>query len=316
MSAAQVAENAVAAVARKHPSLGLAVGVIGRDGTAVRVSDDRFGASASFSIGSVTKTFTGLALAVAAGRGEVWLDEPLADLVPPGVRVRAPITLEQLARHTSGLPRLPRGIWPLSHDPYAKVTDAKLWSALSFATPQAQGHFKYSNFGAAVLGAVLARRGGTDYGSLITERVTEPLGLAGTGLQPGTFRATGHRRNGKPVPDWHFSAMAGCGGLWSNVSDLLRFVQAHLAAEGPLYGALAATRQLKVVPGESRGTGLGWFGLSVPKAADVRWHNGMTSGFASFLGFSRSAGIGVVLLADQPKSVDALGVDMLKALAR
>jgi hypothetical protein len=44
------------------------------------------------------------------------------------------------------------------------------------------------------------------------------------------------------------------------------------------------------------------------------WHNGRTGGYASFVGFTREAEAAVVVLANSAKSVDALGVDVLKLL--
>ena len=68
-----------------------------------------------FEIGSITKVFTGIALADAANRGIVKLDDPLVALLPDGsqpddTQVRQ-ITLKQLATHSSGVPRLPADFW-------------------------------------------------------------------------------------------------------------------------------------------------------------------------------------------------------------
>ena len=65
-----------------------------------------------FEIGSVSKVFTALLLATMVGAGEVRLDDPLADFYPElTIPVRGrPVTLRDLATHTSGFPRLPRGV--------------------------------------------------------------------------------------------------------------------------------------------------------------------------------------------------------------
>ena len=80
------------------------------------------GPETSFQIGSVTKVFTALVLADMAERGEVHLSDPAARYLP-GRATDGP-TLADLATHTSGLPRLPRGLLPsaLLHpgDPYAR----------------------------------------------------------------------------------------------------------------------------------------------------------------------------------------------------
>jgi len=67
-----------------------------------------------FEIGSITKVFTSLLLADMVLRDKVALTDPVAKYLPSGVRVPErgghAITLEDLARHRSALPRLPTNI--------------------------------------------------------------------------------------------------------------------------------------------------------------------------------------------------------------
>lgn len=115
-------------------------------------------------IGSITKLFTALLLADMARRGETALDEPMAALLPPGTRVPERhgklITLLQLARHTSGLPRLPPDVPPSSPELYAGYTEERLYAFLAghkLARTPGDG-FEYSNLGAGLLGHVLGLR--------------------------------------------------------------------------------------------------------------------------------------------------------------
>ena len=68
----------------------------------------------------MTKVFTALLLADLAERGQVRLSDPAARYLPGGT---GPVTLADLATHTSGLPRLPSGMrWSAlarPRDPYA-----------------------------------------------------------------------------------------------------------------------------------------------------------------------------------------------------
>ena len=61
-----------------------------------------------FEIGSVTKVFTAALIAEMAGREEVRLDQPVAELLPPGVRIPSyrgrAITLAHLAEDTVACP--------------------------------------------------------------------------------------------------------------------------------------------------------------------------------------------------------------------
>src|SRR6478735_2282732 len=142
-----------------------------------------------FPIGSITKVFTTLVLADAAANGVVSLDTPLAAILPETPPVGPyPITLRHLASHTSGLPRLPKG---LRHqalrnraDPYRNFSTADLLAALEAARPHpAPGQrVRYSNFGMALLGEALSRQSGIPYHRLVLERVAGPLGLRDTSV--------------------------------------------------------------------------------------------------------------------------------------
>jgi hypothetical protein len=47
----------------------------------------------------------------------------------------------------------------------------------------------------------------------------------------------------------------------------------------------------------------------------VLWHNGGTGGFRAFAGFVPAAGVGAVALANDLRSVDRVGLDLLTALS-
>jgi CubicO group peptidase (beta-lactamase class C family) len=114
---------------RSPGNVGLVVGLLVRDECLClgygKVAEDSArppDAGTVFEIGSITKVFTAALLAEMAGREEVRLDQPVAELLPPGVRVPSyrgrAITLAHLAEHTAALPRLPGNLW-------ATVTDKK-----------------------------------------------------------------------------------------------------------------------------------------------------------------------------------------------
>ena len=102
-------------------STGIVAGVVLPDST-TRVAgsgdDNRrpLDGDSVFEIGSITKTFTATLLAVMVHNGEVGLDDPVASLLPEGTSVPSrdghQITLEDLATHTSGLPRNPANLEP------------------------------------------------------------------------------------------------------------------------------------------------------------------------------------------------------------
>ncbi len=80
-------------------------------GKMVRGRPEQPDAESVFEIGSITKVFTSLLLADMVERGEVKLDDAVAQYLPSDVKVPErngrQITLLHLSQHVSGLPRLP-----------------------------------------------------------------------------------------------------------------------------------------------------------------------------------------------------------------
>jgi CubicO group peptidase (beta-lactamase class C family) len=287
-------------------------------------------ANSIFEIGSVTKVFTATLLADMVEQGLVRLDDPIQRYLPEDVRVPIrgrPITLCDLATQTSGLPRLPPGLFRRSlrrrHDPYAGFSEQDLLHALAKTrlkrTPGER--LRYSNFGFGLLGYVLARRAESNYDELVRDRICVPLGLADTGLEIADNAAErfadGHNRRGRSVAHWHLGALAGAGGLRSTVNDLLGFLDVQRTEPAtPLARAARATHGSRATRGRLE-QGLGW--VSLPLRGDPRrmlWHNGGTGGFRSFLGFVPDTSVGVVVLSNSARSVDAIGFRILESLSR
>lgn len=277
----------------------------------------------SFQIGSVTKVVTALLLADAVDRGEVALDEALTSAFPDAASHRSgqPIRLVDLATHTSGLPRLPPGLFSQAlrqrHDPYASFTVEQLEQALTQPPKRPPGgRPRYSNYGAGVLGEALARIAGAPYAQLVHDRIVVPLGLRDTSIEvPGnaTNVAVGHTRRGRRTPDWRLPALAGAGALRSSVRDLLVLLRAHLdPASTPLEPAVRLVTQPRARITRSLEVGLGWHILDRKGGARRWWHNGGTGGFRSFVGFDPAARRAVAVLANDPRSVDPLGELLLE----
>ncbi|WP_374771961.1 beta-lactamase family protein [Streptomyces sp. NBC_01310] len=287
-----------------------------------------------FEIGSVTKSFTALALARLASAGTVGLDEPLGDLLPDGTAVPSrdgrQITLQHLATHTSGLPRLPRGMLlqallrPSKPDPYADCTADVLLAGPARtrlgATPGKR--FRYSNLGAGLLGLALARRAGTDYETLITREICAPLGMTDTVVTVDDTRsersAQGHGRRGRPATPWQLADLVGAGGLRSTATDLVAFVRAQLDG-GPaeLDEAIRLSRSVEHPTSPFAWVHLGWMAhrLHPRQGSHLQvWHNGGTGGFSSFVGFDPEKRLAVIALGNTQRPVDGPAFDLLRTL--
>lgn len=278
-----------------------------------------------FEIGSITKVFTGLLLADMAGRRQVRLSEPVQGLLPPGVRVPTyegrPITLADLATHTSGLPRLPENMAPKDPgNPYADYTRQQLFDFLGgYELKRAPGRrFEYSNLGMGLLGQALAYRAGeADYAALVQHRIVGPLGLHSTAISlPSALQphmAVAHDRTLEPVQNWDLPTIAGAGALRSSADDILTLLEAELGLRAtPLAAAMELQRSARRPIALRQEIALGWM-VRKRLGGEIFWHNGGTGGSTSFMGFDPKTGRGVVVLANAAPDigVDDIGLHLL-----
>ena len=278
--------------------------------------------STLFEIGSVTKAFTGTLLADMVLTHEVALADPVAKYLPgwtiPTYQGQ-PITLLDLATHSSGLPSLPDDFAPANVlDPYADYTEARLTAFLArHQLRRAPGtQYEYSNLGMALLGHALAERAKQPYEVLLRERILAPLGMADTriDLTPEDLprAAAGHNEQLLPTSDWHLPAFLAAGALHSTVPDLLRFAA---AVRDTTRGPLAKTIAFAIVPrrpfNATDSVGLAWHHLHVD-GTDVVWHNGGTGGFRSFLGVAIATGRAVVVLNNANVPMDGVAISLLR----
>jgi CubicO group peptidase (beta-lactamase class C family) len=266
-----------------------------------------------FEIGSVTKVFTALLLTDMVERGEVALSDLVETYLPAGITVPQrngrQITLQDLAAHTSGLPRLPPNFKPKDlSNPYADYTIERLYEFLSsYDLPRdVASQFEYSNLGFGLLGHALERRGGMDYGSLVRTRILDRLGMSSTGItlssdMKGRF-ASGHNSKLERVGNWDVTMLAGAGALRSTADDLLTFLAANLGfTQSPLSPAMTA--MLRIRDSKGRDSAIGWQmvtldGIFARDGRNIVWMSGATFGYRTFIGFDPVARRGVVVLAN------------------
>lgn len=316
----------------ERQSVGIVVGRIGPDGRkvvsygATEKGDSRpLNGDTVFEIGSVTKVFTSLLLSGMVQRGEVALTDPVAKYLPAGTKVPQrngrEITLQDLSTHTSGLPRIPSNMdLKNADDPYVNYNAKQLYQSLaSYALPRDPGsQYEYSNLGGGLLGHTLALRAGMDYGALVRDRITGPLGMKDTAIAlPADLRArlaAGHDAKLNTVPGWNFDVLAGAGALRSTANDMLTFVGAFLGyIKTPLAPAMAAMLDVRKPTGTpGMEVALAWHILGSEDNMLV-WHNGGTGGYRSFIGYDPKTRVGVVVLAnaETAQGVDDIGLHLL-----
>ena len=291
---------------------------------------------ASFRIASMTKSFTAAVVLALRDEGVWQLDDPIERHAPELAAVRgpegsAPLTIRQLLSMTAGLAT--DDAWADRHlDMSAEEIDAIYAAGPTFAHhPNAT--YEYSNLGYAMLGRAVLRATGMRVQRQITERLLQPLGMAGTDwVRPEHDHwARPHRwQDGEIVRDWPTplgdGEIAPMGGLWSTVADLAKWIGWLDSANSTPYqphaiGLSAASRRemqrihtyigITTVAGRTSPAGYG-FGLNARDDATlgkVIAHSGGLPGYGSNMRWFAGRGVGAIALGNSfyaPMSVTTM----------
>lgn len=190
-----------------------------------------------FSICSISKLFTSVAVMQQRDAGRVDLDDPVGEhlswfTIEDSYPDAPPVTVRGLLTHSAGLPR---------------ESDFPYWSGPDFPFPTreqvrervreqrelypAATYFQYSNLGLTLAGELVAAASGMDYDAYVRERILDPLGMDDTHPEIpvgherlasgyGTLGRDGER---EAVPIFQARGIAPAAGFASTVRDLGRF---------------------------------------------------------------------------------------------
>ncbi|NUQ25862.1 MAG: beta-lactamase family protein [Saprospiraceae bacterium] len=257
-----------------------------------RESDSTF-----FSIGSITKQFTGAAILKLEMQGKLKVTDPLSKFFPQAPSDKASITLHQLLTHGAGFPG-------------AIGDDYELLDARAFADRAMQTKllfepgkgYEYSNVGYSLLGIIVEMLSGQSYEQYLSQHIFKPAGMNHTGYLLPEFKkeqlGVGYRdgeRWGTALdhpwlpdgPGWHLRAN---GGIISNVHDMYKW---YLALQKDKVLSEEA-REKYFAPHNREGQadshyGYGWVIMDLPEGRFIQ-HNGGNGVYNAFMGFFPSLG--------------------------
>jgi CubicO group peptidase (beta-lactamase class C family) len=265
-----------------------------------------------YRIGSITKTFTAVALLQLRDAGALALDDPVERHVPDVAH--GSVTLRRLVSHLSGLQREPAGeIWETLEAPDRARFLAEVGEAEQVLPPAAVWH--YSNLGFALLGEVVERASGVPYRRYLEERVLEPLGLARTSWEPVEPASRGYfvrPYDGvvEAEKDVDLRGTAAAGQLWSTTRDLARWASFLSTPDPDVLSPVTAEEMhvLQTMMDAERWT-IGWgLGLQLVRRGDRVWagHGGAMPGHLAGLLFRRQEQVGAVALTNTSAGADAV----------
>ncbi|MGS0526606.1 serine hydrolase domain-containing protein [Zobellia nedashkovskayae] len=253
---------------------------------------------------SISKTFTSILAVKMLLQQDLDIETNIRSYLPEDLptlnRNGIEVNFKHLLTHTSGLGRMPNN-FNKSKDAgkeFAAYDERLLYSYIENARLHADPftQYLYSNVGMGIVGTVLKRNYEMDYGKVLQQELTIPLGLSNT---TAFFEdtnidnwATGYNYKGKETDYWKtLNALDGAGVIKSTASDLLIYAQANITPpETQLGDAIRLTHDIYFKEYVSDDYGktqncLGWFKYepnNLPNETFIR-HNGATGGFNSEL---------------------------------
>jgi CubicO group peptidase (beta-lactamase class C family) len=273
-----------------------------------------------FLIGSLTKSFTALAIMQLVEAGTIALDAPVQCYLPwfrvADRQASAQMNVRHLLNQTSGLPNASGEIILAEFDsrPGAGERQARALATVKLTRPVGAA-WEYSNSNYQLLGLIIEAASGTSYASYVQKHILTPLAMRNTDASPAETRpndlAVGHQLwFGMPfaAPDMPmpYGALAG-GGLVSSAEDLARFMIAHLnggrlgdvqivssASIDELHRGAVDIRAYGLSLGQY---GMGWCADKIGSTPLV-WHGGTLPHFGAFMALLPEQHKGIVLLVN------------------
>ncbi len=256
----------------------------------------------AFVTGSISKSFTALAVMQLVEAGKIDLDAEVSHYLagfsghPAGAT-----TIRQLLSHTSGLSTLQGNA---SHGDDADGQDAlaRRVDQLATVTP-AHGpgeRWEYSNANYQILGRVVEVVSVQDYQGYVSANILEPVGMTHSFVADGEVHeemATGHRPwfgTKRPLSENRTDrGTAPQGGIIASASDLARYLGMMMNGRDDVLSADGKSLMMRPASAVSPSYGLGWF---VDGRDETVWHSGTSPGFETLATMDPSEKTGVVVL--------------------
>lgn len=264
-----------------------------------------------FAIGSSTKSFTAALAAMLVDEGKVDWDEPIRTYLPEfrlhDEEIAAQVTLRDALSHRTGLNRTDL-LWVSGRASRAEILEA-IGEAELYSPFREKWHYNNIMFLAA--GEAAARVAGSDWDSMLAERILQPLGMSATNstyedAQASAALSKGYtwdkdRERYRTLPMRNINSVAPAGSINSTVTDMTQWLRLQLN-RGEIDGKrLISEEQIEqmwtacseVAP--SMEYGLGWF-VREWRGKRLIEHGGNIDGFASSMSMLPDENIGFVLL--------------------
>ncbi|MGH1490108.1 MAG: serine hydrolase domain-containing protein [Acidimicrobiales bacterium] len=255
-------------------------------------SDNEVTPETPFVTGSISKSFTALAVMQLVEAGEVDLDTELSQYLNGfSGRPAGAVTIRQLLSHTSGFSTL-QGNASRSDASYATNNRDELERRVDELVEvepayEPGGRWEYSNTNYQILGRLIEVVSGQEYQVYVAANILEPVGMEHSFVADGEIHesmAVGHRPwfgTKRPLAENETDRVtAPQGGIIASGRDLALYAQMMMNAEDDVLSAEGKARMMEPASASSPYYGFGWY---LDPADGTAWHSGSTPGFETLL---------------------------------
>lgn len=261
-----------------------------------------------FESGSVAKQFTAAAILLLALEGKLSPQDDVRKYIPELPQYQAPITIQHLINHTSGLKDwgIVGGItgWPRTTRVYTQDLALQIMCKQKTLNFVPGNEYSYSNSNYSLLVTIVERVSKQSLADFTRTRFFEPLGMTNTQWRDNfrevvPNRAIAYSRSGNSYQqNMPFENVHGHGGLLTTTGDLLKWnalLETHQIGGDQVYnwriqkGKLNNGQPINYAGGVSVSSYSGFTEIS---------HSGATAGYRTWLAYYPQKKITIILLSN------------------
>ncbi|MCP4901721.1 MAG: serine hydrolase [bacterium] len=287
-------------------------------GKADVVNDIEVTGETLFRVGSISKSFTALAVMTLVERGQIDLDALVRDLAPeiefsnPWAETH-PVTVATVMEHTTGFDGIHFRDYAAVDDPDITVRQGLAFNPGSRVSRWKPGtHMSYCNAGPPIAAFILEKASGRTFEDYVREHVFDVLGMENSTFHyPGnaSLMAKGYQDDGETEAHYDHITIRPSGALNTSSKEMARYLRmminrgtldgVQLLTPGSITRMETPTTTLATRAGFDYGYGLGNYG-SIVKGHLFQGHDGGITGFASISAYSSDLGLGYFISANKP----------------
>lgn len=269
-----------------------------------------------FDIASLSKQFTGLAIAMLETQGKISIDDDIRKYIPEVPDFGKTITLRHLIHHTSGLRDWPEALAMAGYrfEDLISFEHIMKWvSRMKKLNFEPGTEYLYSNTNYNLLAEVVKRVTGQTFREWMTAHIFKPLEMTGTHVHDSSNEIVKNRaysyelnKSGKYVKSAENLTAYGSSSLYTTIEDMAKWM---INLESGTVGGKAALETFFSTGTLNNGKAINYaygIGVSQYKGLKTFSHSGSWAGFTTYLLYFPDHSFAVTVFLNYPKSAGKL----------